>query len=124
MKALYALHVLERDVHYIVRDGQVQIVDEYTGRTMADRSWEQGLHQLVEVKEGLEVTGRQEPRARISYQRFFRRYVRLAGMTGTAREVRGELADVYGLAAVRLPSNRPHSRHQEWPGPRPMRPRS
>jgi preprotein translocase subunit SecA len=107
---LAALHLHLRDKHYIVDEGQIRIVDEYTGRVMADRSWERGLHQMVEAKEGLEISGRQETLARISYQRFFRRYLRLAGMTGTAREVAGELWAVYGLNTVRIPTNRPQAR--------------
>jgi preprotein translocase subunit SecA len=106
-QALTALHLIARDKDYLVKDDKVQIIDEYTGRVMADRSWEQGLHQLLEVKEGCAVTPRNEPLARISYQRFFRRYLRLAGMTGTAREVAGELWAVYRLAVVRVPTNRP-----------------
>ncbi len=109
-QALAALHLHLRDKHYIVDEGQVRIVDEYTGRVMADRSWERGLHQMVEAKEGLEISGRQETLARISYQRFFRRYLRLAGMTGTAQEVAGELWAVYGLNTVRIPTNRPQAR--------------
>ncbi len=109
-QALAALHLYLRDKHYIVDEGHVRIVDEYTGRVMADRSWERGLHQMVEAKEGLEISGRQETLARISYQRFFRRYLRLAGMTGTAREVAGELWAVYGLNTVRIPTNRPQAR--------------
>jgi preprotein translocase subunit SecA len=109
-QALAALHLYLRDKHYIVDEGRVRIVDEYTGRVMADRSWERGLHQMVEAKEGLEISGRQETLARISYQRFFRRYLRLAGMTGTAREVAGELWAVYGLDTVRIPTNRPQAR--------------
>lgn len=105
--ALAALHLYEADKHYLVRDGKVQIIDEYTGRLMPDRSWEQGLHQLIEIKEGCEVTGRRETLARISYQRFFRRYVHLAGMTGTAAEVAGELWSVYRLRVARVPTNRP-----------------
>jgi preprotein translocase subunit SecA len=77
---------------------------------MADRSWEHGLHQLIEAKEGCPVTRENAPLARISYQRFFRRYLKLAGMTGTAREVAGELAAVYGLATVSIPTNRPLNR--------------
>lgn len=109
-QALAALHLHLRDKHYLVDEGQIRIVDEYTGRVMADRSWERGLHQMVEAKEGLEISGRQETLARISYQRFFRRYLRLAGMTGTAREVAGELWAVYGLNTVRIPTNRPQAR--------------
>jgi preprotein translocase subunit SecA len=105
-QALTALNLLERDRHYIVADGKVQIVDEYTGRVMPDRSWEQGLHQLVEAKEGVELTGARETLARITYQRFFNRYLQLSGMTGTAREVAGELRAVYGLRVIRLPPNR------------------
>jgi preprotein translocase subunit SecA len=109
-RALSALHLFQRDQHYLVDEGRVQIVDEYTGRVMKDRSWEQGLHQMVEAKEGVGVTGRQDSVARISYQRFFRRYLRLAGMTGTAREVAGELWATYRLAVVSIPTHRPSRR--------------
>jgi preprotein translocase subunit SecA len=106
-QALTALHMFERDKHYLVRDGKVQIIDEYTGRLMPDRSWEQGLHQLIEIKEDCKVTGQRETLARISYQRFFRRYLHLSGMTGTAAEVAGELWAVYRLRVARIPTNRP-----------------
>ncbi len=109
-QALSALHLFRRDVHYLVRDGKVQIIDEYTGRIMEDRSWQRGLHQLVESKEGVEVTAQKEPLARISYQRFFRRYLRFGGMTGTGKEVAREFGSVYGLAVVRIPTNRPIQR--------------
>jgi preprotein translocase subunit SecA len=109
-QALSALHAFERDKHYLVRDGKVVIIDENTGRLMPDRSWEQGLHQLIELKEGCEVTGRRETLARISYQRFFRRYVHLAGMTGTASEVAGELWSVYRLRVAKIPTHRPGRR--------------
>jgi preprotein translocase subunit SecA len=105
--ALSARQLYLRDKHYLVRDGKVQIIDEYTGRIMADRSWEQGLHQMIEAKEDCLITGQLETLARISYQRFFRRYLRLAGMTGTAREVAGELWSVYRLPVVRVATNRP-----------------
>jgi len=109
-QALAALHLFNRDEHYLVRDGKIQIVDEYTGRVMADRSWERGMHQLVEAKEGCAITAQKEPLARISYQRFFRRYLHLCGMSGTAREVAGELGAVYGLPVRRIPTNRPSRR--------------
>ena len=109
-QALTALHVFERDKHYLVRDGKVMIIDEYTGRLMPDRAWEQGLHQLIEIKEECEVTPRRDTLARISYQRFFRRYVHLCGMTGTAAEVAGELLAVYRLRVARIPTNRPVQR--------------
>jgi preprotein translocase subunit SecA len=111
-QALNALHVFQRDKHYLVRDGKVVIIDENTGRLMPDRSWEQGLHQLVEIKEEVEVTGRRETLARISYQRFFRRYLHLCGMTGTATEVGGELWSVYRLRVARIPTNRPVRRRR------------
>jgi preprotein translocase subunit SecA len=109
-QALTAQHLMQRDKHYLVQDGKVHIVDEFTGRLMPDRSWEYGLHQLVESKEACPLTGLHESLARMSYQRFFRRYLRLAGMTGTAWEVRRELWSVYRLAVVRLPTNRPLQR--------------
>jgi preprotein translocase subunit SecA len=104
-QALTALHLMHRDAHYLVKDDKIQIIDEYTGRVMADRSWEHGLQQLIELKEGCAVTRQNDPLSRISYQRFFRRYRRLAGMTGTAREVSGEFWSVYGLAVVTVPTH-------------------
>jgi len=109
-QGLSALHLFELDKHYLVRYGKVQIIDEYTGRIMADRSWERGLHQMVEAKEGCAISGRQETLARISYQKFFQRYLKLAGMTGTAREVASELWSVYRLNVVTIPTNRPTRR--------------
>jgi preprotein translocase subunit SecA len=106
-QALSALHLFRRDVQYIVADGKVQIVDEFTGRVMPDRSWERGIHQLIEVKENCVLSERRQTLARITYQRFFRRYVHLCGMTGTAIEAAGELRAVYGLRVVRIPTNRP-----------------
>lgn len=106
-QALSALHLFHRDEHYLVRDKVIEIVDEFTGRVMPGRAWEQGLHQLIEVKEGCPLTKRRTPLAKISYQRFFRRYLRLAGMTGTAREVAGELWSVYSLPTVHIPTHRP-----------------
>lgn len=109
-QALVALHLFSLDKHYLIKDDKIQIIDEYTGRLMADRSWERGLHQLIEVKEGCEVTRRKDTRARISYQRFFRRYLKLAGMTGTAREVADELWSIYRMRVVTVPTNRPMHR--------------
>ncbi len=109
-QALVARILFRRDEHYVVVDGKIQIVDESTGRVMADRSWERGLHQLIEVKEGCETTERRETLARLTYQRLFRRYLRLSGMTGTAREVAREIRSVYGLDVVRIPLHRPSRR--------------
>ncbi len=111
-QALYAQRLLVRDKHYLVKDDKVQIIDEYTGRVMPDRSWERGLHQLVEVKEGCTLGRHNEPLARISYQRFFRRYLLLGGMTGTAREVASELWSVYRLRVVTVPTNKPLRRRR------------
>ncbi len=106
-KALAAQRLYHRDDHYLVRDGTVRIIDEYTGRVMPDRFWAEGLHQLIELKEGCELSGAHVTLARMTYQRFFRRYQRLAGMTGTASEVARELWQVYRLAVVQVPTNRP-----------------
>ncbi len=114
-QALTALILFRRDQHYVVTDGKVAIVDEATGRLMPDRSWERGLHQLIEAKEGCEPTERRETIARMTYQRLFRRYIRLAGMTGTAKEVAPEIRQVYGLDVVRIPLNRPSQRRYTKP---------
>jgi len=106
-QALSAFHLYQCDKHYLIRDGKVQIIDANTGRVMADRSWEKGLHQMVEIKEGCEVSGRREHMARLTYQRFFRRYLRLSGMTGTASEVRSELWNVYQLRVQKVATNKP-----------------
>ena len=106
-QALTALHLYRRDQHYVVADGKVQIVDESTGRVMPDRSWERGLHQMIEVKEGVEPTPRRDTLARLTYQRLFRRYLLLSGMTGTAAEAAREIRSVYGLDVARVPLHRP-----------------
>ncbi len=106
-QALSARFVFRRDEHYLVRDDKVQVIDEYTGRVMEDRAWGRGIQQLIEAKEGVPITGVREPLARISYQRFFRRYLRLAGMTGTVAEVQGEIRATYGLRSTRVPTHRP-----------------
>ena len=111
-QALRAQRLFLRDQQYIVADGQVQIVDEFTGRVLPGRQWERGLQQLVETKEGVEPSRPATTLARITYQRFFRRYLRLAGMTGTAAEVAGELREVYALETVRIPLHRPSRRRR------------
>jgi preprotein translocase subunit SecA len=111
-QALHGLHLLHRDRDYLVHDDKVVIVDANTGRTMPDRSWERGLHQMVEAKEGCALTDAREQLGRLTYQRFFRRYLRLGGMTGTAREVSAELWSVYALRVQRVPLHRPSRRRQ------------
>ena len=110
-QALRALHLFRRDEHYLVdAEGKVQIIDEYTGRVLPGRTWEQGLHQMIEAKEGLALSPQTTTQARITYQRFFCRYLRLAGMSGTAREMAGEFAAVFHLATVTIPTHRPSAR--------------
>ena len=101
-QALAALVLYRRDEDYLLRDGKVLVIDEHTGRALPGRSWGQKLHQLIEAKEGVAISAEPETLARISYQRFFRRYRHLAGMTGTAREVTRELRAVYGLGVVAI----------------------
>ncbi len=108
--ALAALHLYERDRHYIVRDGQVTIIDQTTGRVAPGRSWSRGLQQMIEIREGLPPTAENVTVAQITYQRFFRRYLRLGGMSGTLRESRGELQSVYGLSVVGVPLRNPSRR--------------
>ena len=111
VQALRALHLYHRDRHYLIDDeGQVQIIDEYTGRVLPGRTWEQGLHQMIEAKEGRPLSEQTRTLARITYQRFFTRYLRLAGMTGTGREVAHELAVVYRLRTTVIPPHRPSQR--------------
>lgn len=102
-----ALHLFNRGEHYVVADGKVKIVDEYTGRIMPDRSWSDGLHQMIEHKEGCALSVRRSTIARITYQRFFRRYQRIAGMSGTLQPVAGELWRVYRLAVAAIPTAKP-----------------
>lgn len=112
-QGLVARRFFLRDEHYLVRDDKVELVDEYTGRVAPDRALGEGLHQIIQAKEGVTVTGRRYTKGRITYQRFFRRYGRLAGMTGTAQEVAGELAAVYGLRVIWVrPQHR--SRRRRW----------
>ena len=110
-QALVALNLFFKDKEYLVREDKVEIIDEFTGRVMTDRQWEQGLHQLIETKECCQITSQNETLARISYQRFFRRYIHLSGMTGTAKEVANELWAVYRLQVVAIPTNKPLIRY-------------
>ncbi len=105
---LLRAHALyEKDVNYVVQDGQVLIVDEFTGRTMPGRRWSEGLHQAVEAKEGVQVKGETQTLATITIQNYFRMYEKLGGMTGTAETEEGEFHQIYGLAVSVVPTNRP-----------------
>ncbi len=109
-QALTALHLFRRDRDYILRGGAIEIVDVNTGRTMADRSWERGLHQMIQAKEGIAITAPNESLARISHQAFFQRYLNLCGMSGTLREVAREIRQVYGLRTCRVAPHHPSRR--------------
>lgn len=111
--ALSALLLYALDEHYVVMEDKVQIVDASTGRIMPDRAWEQGLHQMIEAKEGVPLTGRRETLARITYQRLFRRYLRLGGMTGTATEVAAEIGSTYGLPVTHVALHKPSRRRDQ-----------
>src|SRR2546423_3293224 len=104
---LRAHALFERDVNYVVQEGQVLIVDEFTGRTMHGRRWSEGLHQAVEAKEGVQVKGETQTLATITIQNYFRLYEKLAGMTGTAATAETEFHEIYKLGVSVIPTNRP-----------------
>lgn len=106
-QAIVAREFYKKDQHYVVQDDKIVIVDEFTGRLMANRSWGNGLHQAVEAKEGVELTNPTETLARLSFQRFFRLFRKLSGMTGTAREAAEEFWHIYRLPVISIPTNRP-----------------
>ena len=112
-QALRAQRMFERDTHYIVKDGKVLIIDEFTGRMMPGRRWSGGLHQAVEAKEGVEIQSENQTLASITFQNYFRMYPKLAGMTGTAATEAAEFAEIYGLDVVEIPTNLPVRRIDE-----------
>ena len=105
--ALRALSLFHKDQHYVVQNGEVVIVDEFTGRLMAGRRWSDGLHQAVEAKEGVEIQAENQTLASITFQNYFRMYNRLSGMTGTADTEAYEFQQIYGLETVVIPTHRP-----------------
>ncbi|CAB0151001.1 Protein translocase subunit SecA [Pseudidiomarina piscicola] len=105
--ALKAHHLFQKDVDYIVKDDQIIIVDEHTGRTMEGRRWSEGLHQAMEAKEGVKIQNENQTMASITFQNYFRLYTKLAGMTGTADTEAFEFQSIYGLETVVIPTNRP-----------------
>ncbi|MBT1446497.1 preprotein translocase subunit SecA [Shewanella sp. JM162201] len=105
--ALRAHTLFEKDVDYVVQNGEVVIVDEHTGRTMPGRRWSEGLHQAVEAKEGVRIQNENQTLASITFQNYFRQYQKLAGMTGTADTEAFEFQHIYGLDTVVVPTNRP-----------------
>jgi preprotein translocase subunit SecA len=111
--ALRANHLYHRDQHYVVQDGEVVIVDEFTGRLMSGRRWSDGLHQAVEAKEGVAIQAENQTLASITFQNYFRLYNRLAGMTGTADTEAYEFQEIYGLETVVVPQNKPLRREDQ-----------
>ncbi len=107
MAALRAHNLFHRDQHYVVRNGEVIIVDEFTGRMMQGRRWSEGLHQAVEAKEGVKIQNENQTLASITFQNYFRMYEKLGGMTGTADTEAYEFQEIYGLETVVIPTNRP-----------------
>uniref|UniRef100_UPI00338D6A91 preprotein translocase subunit SecA n=2 Tax=uncultured Haemophilus sp. TaxID=237779 RepID=UPI00338D6A91 len=105
--ALRAHKLFEKDVDYIVENGEIVIIDEHTGRTMAGRRWSDGLHQAIEAKEHVNIQGENQTVASITYQNYFRLYEKLAGMTGTADTEAFEFQQIYGLNTVVIPTNKP-----------------
>ena len=104
--ALRAHHLYHKDQHYVVQDGEVIIVDEFTGRLMSGRRWSDGLHQAVEAKEGVKIQAENQTLASITFQNYFRMYRKLAGMTGTADTEAYEFQEIYGLETVLIPTHR------------------
>ena len=113
-QSLVAREFFLRDKHYIIEGDKVVIVDEFTGRPMPQRTWREGMHQAIEAKEGLAISDPSETIARLSFQRFFRCFHRLSGMTGTAKEAAGEFWQTYKLPVITIPTNRPCIR-EHWP---------
>ena len=111
--ALRAKHLYNRDQHYVVQDGEVVIVDEFTGRLMTGRRWSDGLHQAVEAKEGVQIQSENQTLASITFQNYFRMYGKLSGMTGTADTEAYEFQEIYGLETVVIPPNKPTIRKDE-----------
>lgn len=105
-QALVAREFFLKDKQYVVVDGKIVIVDEFTGRQMPQRSWRQGMHQAIEAKEGIQISHPTETTARLSFQRFFRFFEKLSGMTGTANEAADEFWRIYRLPVVRIPTNK------------------
>ncbi|MCS6875606.1 MAG: preprotein translocase subunit SecA [Aquificaceae bacterium] len=109
-QALRAHNLFRKDVHYIVRDGEVLIVDEFTGRVLPGRRWSDGLHQAIEVKEGVPIQQENQTLATITFQNYFKLYRKLSGMTGTAETEALEFKEIYGLEVVVVPTHRPMRR--------------
>ena len=109
-QAIKAYGVMQRDIDYVVKDGEVLIVDEFTGRLMIGRRYNEGLHQAIEAKEGVKIAAESKTLATITFQNYFRMYKKLSGMTGTASTEADEFSEIYGLNIVSIPTNKPRAR--------------
>ncbi|MBM7550244.1 preprotein translocase subunit SecA [Peptoniphilus gorbachii] len=112
-QALKAAGTMHKDIDYVVKDGEIIIVDEFTGRLMYGRRYSEGLHQAIEAKEGLEVRAESKTLATITFQNYFRMYDKLSGMTGTAMTEEGEFRDIYNIDVVEIPTNKPVIREDD-----------
>ncbi|MCT6904076.1 MAG: preprotein translocase subunit SecA, partial [Lactobacillus sp.] len=106
-QALRANYIMLKDIDYVVQDGEVLIVDSFTGRVMQGRRYSDGLHQAIEAKEGVKIQEESKTQATITYQNFFRMYKKLAGMTGTAKTEEEEFREIYNMQVITIPTNRP-----------------
>src|SRR5690606_37199321 len=104
-QGLRAHHLYQLDTDYMIKDGEIVIVDEFTGRLMAGRRWSDGLHQAIEAKEGVKVKNENQTLATVTFQNYFRMYNKLAGMTGTAETETPEFIKIYNLDVIVIPTN-------------------
>ncbi|MBR6401958.1 MAG: preprotein translocase subunit SecA, partial [Eubacterium sp.] len=109
-QALKANYIFKKDNDYVVNDGEVIIVDEFTGRLMIGRRYSDGLHQAIEAKEGVKIRNENKTYATITFQNYFRLYKKLSGMTGTAKSEEEEFRAIYGLDVLEIPTNKPVAR--------------
>src|SRR6185369_7846932 len=112
-QAMRAHKLFRKDTEYVVKEAQIQIVDEFTGRVLHGRRYSDGLHQAIEAKEGIKVAQRSRTLATITFQNFFRMYDKISGMTGTAETEAKEFGKIYGLDVIVIPTNRPLRREDE-----------
>ncbi|MBA1395367.1 preprotein translocase subunit SecA, partial [Lactobacillus sp. XV13L] len=103
-------YIMLKDIDYVVQDGEVLIVDSFTGRVMQGRRYSDGLHQAIEAKEGVRIQEESKTQATITYQNFFRMYKKLSGMTGTAKTEEEEFREIYNMQVITIPTNRPKIR--------------
>ena len=106
-QALHANYSMKKDFDYVIQDGKIVIVDQFTGRLMPGRNFSEGLHQAIEAKEGVQINEETKTLATITFQNLFRMYKKLAGMTGTAKTEEEEFRDIYNMYVIQIPTNNP-----------------